>query len=413
LRFAAQKRVLGDEWVQDEKGSTPPAGENVTNGYSLGVFIPVENEQSLTHFHTELERLATGSKRRLRILAYGASHTQGDLYTGYLRAYLQSRFGNGGQGFMQMVAMNPWYQTLDHRVKSNGFRVQYAQKKVPEPEGIFGLLGAAAVGYSQYALASVFPKNESDPALTASSYELFFFAQNDGGDFTLSVDSEPRARVSARGPNEARYHTLQLANGWHHLTVRPGGNGNVRLFGVSIERDEPGLVIDTLGLNGTRQANVLSWNQELWTEHLRRRAPDLVLFAYGTNEALDTRQPIGAYRKDLKEVLTRFRRALPEASCVLVGPGDFPSAVPGGYSPRPRLVEVKEVQREVAPTFNCGFFDTYKFMGGEGAMQRWVNASPPMAAPDHIHLRPRGYVKLGMTLGDALLRAYDEFHVRH
>lgn len=407
FRNAAQIRVLGEDWIEDETGAAPSSTQRTRNGSTLGVFVPVENERALEHFHGQLARLEAGEKKRLRILAYGASHTAGDLYTGYLRAYLQSRFGNGGQGFVAMAKLNRWYRTLNFEVESNGFRIQHSQRKTPEKEGHFGLLGAAAVGYSKFGKASVFPTSESDTALQASDYEIFYYAEPRGGDFELTIGKSPGEVISTRGTNEARYFPFQLAPGWHRVTVRPRGNGFVRIFGVSIERDEPGVVLDTLGINGARQANALSWNQALWTEHMQRRNPDLVLFAYGTNEAGDTRQPLGAYLRDLKGVLSRFREALPHASCVLVGPGDFPIETPGGYVPRPRLQEIIQVQREVAPAFNCGFFDTFRFMGGEGSMQRWVAASPPLAAPDHIHLRARGYVKLGMTLGDALLRAYD------
>ena len=46
-------------------------------------------------------------------------------------------------------------------------------------------------------------------------------------------------------------------------------------------------------------------------------------------------------------------------------------------------------------------------MGGAGSINRWVNAKPSLAAPDHIHLTRRGYVVAGTAIGDALLRAYD------
>ena len=40
-------------------------------------------------------------------------------------------------------------------------------------------------------------------------------------------------------------------------------------------------------------------------------------------------------------------------------------------------------------------------------MAEWARSSPRLGASDHIHLTPRGYVRMGMSLGDALLRAYD------
>ena len=44
-------------------------------------------------------------------------------------------------------------------------------------------------------------------------------------------------------------------------------------------------------------------------------------------------------------------------------------------------------------------------------MAEWAHSNPRLAGTDHIHLTPRGYVRMGMSLGDALLRAYDARHV--
>ena len=40
-------------------------------------------------------------------------------------------------------------------------------------------------------------------------------------------------------------------------------------------------------------------------------------------------------------------------------------------------------------------------------MAQWVIANPRLGAPDHIHLSSRGYVRMGLVLGDALMRSYD------
>lgn len=426
LRTQAQRRVLGSApLIEDEHGNVVPFSEipiddegNAAwkNGNALGNFVPVENETALEHFHEALERLATGRDEdgKVRILSYGASHTQGDLYTGYLRYYLQSRFGNGGPGFMQMARVNPWYRKHDYKVTSKGFTTEHAQKRSPPDHGRFGLMGVAVIGRFPYAFARIEPASGDDFELTANHYELFYSAEPRGGDIHLSVDDDKPVRLAGRSEvPEARYHTVELPGlGWHTFQARPAGNGPIRIYGLAAERSTAGIVLDTLGINGTRAANMLTWDDQLWQEHLRRRAPDLVTLAYGTNETVDTGQPIAHYEKDLRLVLEGVRRALPETSCVLMGPGDFPRDGDDGWKTRARLLEIIDVQRRVAPDFDCGFWDTFAFMGGEGSMHEWVEAKPPLGAPDHIHFTARGYVKLGMAFGDALMRAYDAFHLQ-
>lgn len=431
-RVRAQERILGrDQGTEDILGRSIPARQVVldegqkhapVNGNALGRFVAVENEPALAHFHAALEALATTpeQKNKVRILAYGASHTQADIYSSYLRYYLQSRFGNGGPGFIP-VGMERGWSRHDFRVRSHDVQVQYVQAKAPlevprtpaasRARHHFGLSGSAALTGPD-GWVKITPTNDSNPDLTASQYGLFYAADPDGSAISVRVDGGLPVRLPTRASSvEARYHTFQRPLGWHDVEVRSLGQGQSRLFGLSVERIGPGLVVDTLGIRGTRAASMLLWDQKLWEEHMQRRDPDLVLLAYGTNETTDRDQPIEHYAADLARVLVRVRQALPAASCVLVGPGDFPKSEHGGWVTRPRLLEIIAEQRRLAPQFGCGFWDAYSFMGGAGAMDEWVRANPRMGAPDHIHLTTRGYVRMGMMLGDALMRAYDAQHV--
>jgi len=421
-RAHAQERILGrDQGTEDAWGRTVPARRVAldegqvpapVNGNALGSFVPVENESALAHFHAALDQLASHpeQKNKVRIAAYGASHTQADIYSSYLRYYLQERFGNGGPGFLPLGMERGWGQH-DFAVKSHGLLVEYVQSKGPPPHGRFGLSGSAAVAKPS-AWARVEPRDGNDPELAASQYGLFYAVEPEGAEISVSLDDgEPVLLPTRANEVAARSKFFERPLGWHALEVRATGSGPSRLFGVSVERRQPGLVIDTLGIRGSRAATMLFWDQALWEEPLRQRAPDLVMLAYGTNETTDQGQPIEEYASALERVLTRVRQALPEASCVLVGPGDFPKAQGEGWVTRPRLLEIIAEQRRLAPRFGCGFWDAYAFMGGAGSMAEWAHSNPRLAGTDHIHLTPRGYVRMGMSLGDALLRAYDARHV--
>lgn len=421
-RAHAQERILGrDQGTQDATGHTVPARRVVidegqlpppVNGNSLGGFVPVENEAALARFHGALDALSShpDQKNKVRIAAYGASHTQADIYSSYLRYYLQERFGNGGPGFLPLGMERGWSQH-DFSVKSHGVSVEYVQSKGTPPHGRFGLSGSAAVAKPN-AWIRVEPRAGNDPDLAASQYRLFYAAEPEGGEISLSVDSEEPLLLPTRAAQvEPRSEFFERPLGWHALEIRALGEGPSRLFGISIERRQPGLVIDTLGIRGTRAATLLFWDQSLWEQALRQRTPDLVILAYGTNETTDQKQPIEEYVTSLELVLQRVRHTLPEASCLLVGPGDFPKAQGDGWVTRPRLLEIIAAQRRLAPEFGCGFWDAYSFMGGAGSMAEWARSTPRLGATDHIHLTPRGYVRMGMALGDALLRAYDARHV--
>lgn len=415
LRLAAQNRVLG---YKSPGGSQAIPYAAIESSFStacdsesefsptspgtlaLGHFLPIEHESALDSFHWALERLLAGQDDdgKVRILAYGASHTQADAYPGYLRAYLQARFGDGGRGFVALGRVNDWYRTLDTRVRHQSLAVHHARHKRDFGTEPLGLMGAALVGGDPNAFGEIVTTKDS----TNTRFEVQYFNQPGGGDFDLYLDDRKIFRVETHAEGAApAYRLFESTPGTHRIRAQLRGNGPVRLFGIVAETAAPGIVVDTLGLSGSRMAGNLHWDEETWFESVRHRSPDLVTFAYGTNEAADKTLSLESYERDLRAVLFRMRKALPLVSCVLIAPFDVPRAF------RARLLQIAGVQRRVSRELGCGYWDGHGFMGGGGAIRRWVAVKPALASRDHIHLTPLGYVYAGIAIGDALMRAYD------
>ncbi len=393
----------------ENSNQVPSAAMTDLGTRPFGHYLGIETG-ALRHFHTALERLQAGNDpdSKVRILAYGASHTQADQYTGYLRTYLQSRFGNGGQGFLFLGKVNSWHRPQHSSIDHFGLGVRYAGTSTDIESEPFGLLGAALVGKHRGSYGKVVTSDEVED----TRYEVQYFEQPGGGAFELIVDGKVQQRIdtqaSSAGPG---YFAFELPRGKHVIRTRLLGNGPVRLFGLTSETDQPGIVVDTLGIGGTRMADHLKWDESVWRDAVRRRNPDLITFAYGTNEAMPGRS-LSNYEAGLRSTLTRMRKVAPEVSCVLIGPFDVRSHMgPKGTRVRPRLEQVVAAQRKVAEEFDCGFWDGYAFMGGAGSMKRWVAARPALASPDYIHLTRRGYVCSSMLLTDALMASYDQRHV--
>jgi lysophospholipase L1-like esterase len=387
------------------------------NGNALGLFVPIEGppggEPPLARFYRALEDLRAGQDAdgKVRVLAYGGSHTDADVYPHYVRTYLQERFGNGGHGFVHVAKPWRWYRHVDFRVEGiKHWITEHAQRRKGRGDGLYGLLGCSLAASSKRAFGKVIPRGDT----VGAEHEIYFLRQPKGGSFKVLADGKAVATVKTKadepGPG---YHRFVLPEGQHEIEVKLDGNGEVRLFGMTIERESPGVVVDTLGITGTRAANMLQWDREIWADNVAHRDPDLVMLFYGTNEAMDEDQPIGAYEDDLRAVLGRIQEAAPDASCLIMGPGDFPRRGPDGtWVDRPRVDEIIEAQRRVAIDAGCGFWDTKAFMGGALSMPLWVAAQPPMAKPDHIHFTVRGYVRIGMALVDAMMVGFDGTELR-
>jgi lysophospholipase L1-like esterase len=381
-------------WPLDEQGRTR---------FGCDVSIEDPSGTSLSAFHAALRRAATG-EGQARVVFYGASHVAADLYTGTVRHLLQSRFGDAGHGFVMPV--EPWrhYRVEDLDVQSS-FRLWdvlrvHVGQTVPETYGVMGVaLTTESRGWGRI-------DTQNEPA---SRFELWYSQRPDGGTVDVLVDGHLDRRINTRASAmSSGYALVTTEDRPHTFEVRARGDGAVTIYGATVERERPGVVVDALGINGARAAAQLMWNPELQAEQLRRRMPDLVVLAYGTNESGDDDQPIEEYEQQVREVLARVHGAVPTASCLLIGGSDRPIVNRDGtWAPRPRTAMVNDVQRRIAREHGCGFFDLVSFGGGEGHMMAWAAADPPWAQSDHVHYTVRGYTRLGEVLANALIERYD------
>jgi lysophospholipase L1-like esterase len=166
----------------------------------------------------------------------------------------------------------------------------------------------------------------------------------------------------------------------------------VRLFGLTAEKPGPGVVYDSLGLNGA-SITVLShtFNQQHWAAELRHRNPNLVVINYGTNEADFAEFVDTHYEKELREAIRRVRAALPGASVLVMSPMDRGHLTgPGEIETMATIPRIVATQRRVAQETGCGFFDTFQAMGGAGTMARWYASQPRLVSADFIHPYPAG-----------------------
>jgi len=102
------------------------------------------------------------------------------------------------------------------------------------------------------------------------------------------------------------------------------------VFGIVLEKDRPGVVYDSLGMNGaftTVPARI--FDEREWAAQLQRRQPDLVILNYGTNESGFAAYVGKWYEQELRLAIGRLRRALPNCSLLIMSPMDRAERVAG------------------------------------------------------------------------------------
>jgi lysophospholipase L1-like esterase len=195
---------------------------------------------------------------------------------------------------------------------------------------------------------------------------------------------------------------LKVDDGPHTLKIRSAGGGPVRVYGVVMERDVPGVVYDCLGVVGARGSRLLAPDVAHFKRQLAYRRPDLVVLLFGGNDLSDKGVSLGRYEATFRELVRRFREVRPEAACLVMSPLDHGERHRRRIRTVPRLLEMIPIQRRVAREEGCAFWSAFDAMGGEGAMGRWVKQGLGWA--DYAHLTAAGAERIGTLFYRALMK---------
>jgi len=336
------------------------------------------------------------SRAPVTIVQFGDSHTAADLFTGEMRRLLQGQYGDGGIG---LIAATPVPGT------------RYEQVILKTAKRHWELVSARNQQSSQFPL---------------------------GGYLSVPLIAKPSVRIEARTPSAQRYRVSALyqAQASTSLLLRDNRGQNRRLLaatggqwrfgpvvnniGLPLEltldtrpgtvlggwylqnQKNAGVIYSALGINGARLEVQDKW-QPGWQDTLKSLRPDLVILAYGTNEAFDDTLDLNLYQAQLKQTLERLRRDLPRAAVLIVGPPDSikqRKAHSCAARQPQKLAAVIAIQRQAAQQANALFWDWQAYMGGQCSVVAWQ--AQGLARGDLVHLTADGYRKSAAGLYDYL-----------
>jgi lysophospholipase L1-like esterase len=364
-----------------------------------------DEDGSLEHFYKVLAMTRAGAIAR--VVHYGDSPTTADLITGDIRRLMQKRFGNAGHGFILLEQPWAWYQHPDVKLLSFGWHPTAAtQDRVQD--SFYGLGGVSFTGTAPSRTHYSFRMGRH------ARFDLSFLQQPHGGQLSVSSGGQTLREIDTAA-DKARpgFATIRADPSVSELDVEVT-SGNVRAFGLVAETGGPGVVYDSLGLNGA-SISVLSrtFSRSHWSEQLRHRNPDLVVINYGTNEADFDDFIRKEYESELREAIRRVRTAVPRSSVLIMSPMDRGYwAAPGRVETMPAIQRIVDIQSRVARETGCGFFNTFAAMGGEGTVARWYREKPPLIAADLIHPHSAGASVIAKALMKELLEGLERFEAR-
>lgn len=395
ILVAAAALASGEARAQ-QLGATAQGGGAKTG--AVVRHVPVVNRKSLGSFHAALRQLEEGKRPWVRVFHFGDSHVAADLWPGTTRRALQQRFGDGGPGYLLPAPHGSAHEGATKVQAGPGFETRrhgFAKLFGP-PDRLWGLAGVAMEGSGPGAWFEV----DVPPLPGGASFEVHALGQNPGGQLTIVIDGRSPERVDTFHPSRGLVKQMwPLAPGPHRVRGLVTSAVPVRVLGLVVESREPGVIYDTLGINGHRVTAINLWNQDLLAAQFRQRQPDLIVLGYGCNEGLSTTLTLDAYERELRTALVAMRKLAPRASCLLAGPVSM-------CPEPPNVTKIGEIQRRVGPEYGCGYWDSAAVSGGPGSLCQWVAADRRLVAGDRLHLRKLGYQLIAQEFTRAILDGY-------
>jgi lysophospholipase L1-like esterase len=348
------------------------------------------------------------------ILQIGDSHTANDSFSGRMRELFQARFGDAGRGVLPPGVPFRYYRPARVSVTSRGWSVVSSFRS--GADGIFGVTGLRqhADGPAEMILSATDP-GDLDRA------EIEVLRQPGGGTIDVELERGGHAAVATNAPAvQAVWLPVPSSPGSRTLTVRARGDGPADVLAWSAARGRPGVIYANLGTIGASVDLMDGWNQAMLHQDLAHLAPALIVLAFGTNEGFRDSTDPAAYATTFAARLRDLHAAVPGAALLVLGPPDGdrhrrkgsdepPACGDMNWAEPPRLAAIRDVERTVAARENAYFWDWRAAMGGQCSMLRWAATSPPLAAPDHVHLFAPGYQLTAEALFRAIMEGYERY----
>ncbi|EMI5491664.1 SGNH/GDSL hydrolase family protein [Providencia stuartii] len=348
--------------------------------------------QLINNAEPNLSRLDNKLKQgnqQIHIVQIGDSHTAADFFSGELRTLFQQRYGDAGPGFVPAISV-PGQRTATINRKSDKQQWELFSSRKDERFD-YPLGGLVALPMKPTSRVQLVPLQAA-----AGTYQLQALYQNSsGGQMFVSPASSSPISLPTTG-NTWRFSTPVSTQLPAEVTV--SNDSNLKLGGWLLRSNHPGVTLSALGINGAT-INMLDKWQPQWVETLAEMSPDMVILAYGTNEAFNDNLDLVAYQQNLREKIRQIRQRMPESVILLVGPNDsikFSHAASCEAKMPVHLMNVIKIQKAIAAQENTLFWDWQAFMGGPCSIRSW--AAQDLARPDNVHLSAEGYKKSAQAL---------------
>lgn len=369
--------------------------------------IPIQWGDRLAAFYESLARLERGGlKEPLRIGVHGDSNLTKDALTGEMRRVLQTRYGDAGHGFLAAVRAWGWYRHQDVQQSNDAWWRVLAISAPRSPDLGYGIGGIAAVCRSPGGRTWFATSDEGDPfGHDVSRIGVYYRKQPEGGSFEVQIDGSRSDEIATSGDSVSAVQKIyEVKDGPHRIDLLTTTGGEVRILGVSFERDRPGIIVDSFGVGGSYFQALTLMDNELNAQMAKQRRHSLVIYWLGANPHFAKQ-----YSRDVKLVVDARRKADPDLPILVISPPD--TASQGRDSPSdPVSMTIAQHLRDAAEQTGCAYWPMRDAQGGEGAGGRFLKNG---LAVDKQHLSQDGSNLMAHLLLHEIWKDYRRYLEAH
>ena len=325
--------------------------------------------------------------KKLHVVQLGDSHTAADVMTDAMRTHLQQQLGQGGLGWSMPLYISG-QRLSQYGYDNTGWQATSSRTQL---NGNYTLGGFLAT--PQYAGATLTIKSRQ----TAPPQNMVVSIRQDENDQPLQLTDANQQHIQLSAP--LKNNTWQFIKFKAQLPITVQAQQDTQTaIGGWWALQPTGATVSALGING---AELSYWQRWQWQKEFSEIAPQLVILAYGTNEAYNNHD-IGTAKNTLIDTINQIRIASPHTAILVFSAPESLKNTRGECGTRPTsLSAFQQMQQQTAQQMHTLFWNWQDAMGGECTMKTWMNNG--LARQDGIHFTAAGYQKLGQNLAQALL----------
>lgn len=334
-------------------------------------------------FH-KLDSLVFEGTGNVSMLHIGGSHVQGGFLTDRLRArFAEMSAGvTGDRGFLfpyKMAGGNMSSSTVCQWTgKWNGQRCSVNDHSAP-----WGMSGVEALTLDSLASFTIASRKADSTWYDFNTVRIYHrqrFAVL-SPDTTVSVLGVYTDTVAGFTEFVLRDAVEKI-----RLNVNTTSGGFFALQGIYLGNDRPGVVYNSIGVNGASTRSYLRC--PAFARQLHTLPNDLVIMAIGVNDANVPEHQFDAslYETRYDSLCAAFRAANPNTCFLFVTNND---TFYQQRHPNRNALRVREVMQRLAMRYDGAVYDWLDIMGGLGSIRAWRDHG--LAAKDLVHFSKSGY----------------------